>query len=243
MHKPKKRSPHSAQKSVDWLEYLNDCLPGLVIPVGPRFQADVPQWTVPSNDGFLNGDLDSDTSKWLGTTIWPLQEDNFTITITGGGKIGNGRSDSCNCSNPGSSQCVHRHISEERSRLRADLGPAYKGWKFDEMGEDVAKSWSSKQRKKFDLIVKANPLSQDTSFLKPAELSFPSKTRKDIVSYYLNVYVPKRISMISRSGCKVLDSDDDEVEEAPSNAKNSLKRSRPVDNTTLVKSHYLTGRR
>lgn len=63
-------------------------------------------------------------------------------------------------------------------------------------------------------------------------------------SYYLNVYLPKRISMIIQSGCKVLDSDDDEVEGAQS-AKNSLKRSRPdsEDSTKLAKSHYLMGRR
>ncbi|XP_021720737.1 AT-rich interactive domain-containing protein 2-like [Chenopodium quinoa] len=238
MHKPKKRNLQSPQKSADWLEYINDCLPALVIPVGPRFQADVPEWTSASNHMHENGDLD--TSRWLGTRIWAFQND----STDSGGKIGKGRPDSCSCSSPGSSQCAKQHISEARARLQSDLGPAFKSWKFDEMGEDVGKSWTSKQKKKFDSLVCANPLSQGKSFLQPAESSFPSKTRKDIVSYYLNVYVPKRISMITRLGYKLLDSDDDEVEEAP-NTKSSQKRPRPNsdDSTKLAKSHYLTGRR
>ncbi|KNA11778.1 hypothetical protein SOVF_131960 [Spinacia oleracea] len=238
MHKPKKRNLQSPQKSADWLQYINDCLPGLVIPVGPRFQADVPEY----NDQFANGD--SDTSRWLGTKTWALEDDDSTTTDSGG-KIGKGRPDSCFCSSRGSPLCVKQHITEARARLQSYLGPAFKSWNFDEMGYDVGKTWSSKQKKKFDNLVRANPLSEGKSFLQPAQLSFPSKTRKDIVSYYLNVYVPKRISMITQSGCKVLDSDDDEVEEAP-NAKNSLKRSRPDSedsSTKLAKSHYLTGRR
>lgn len=240
MHKPKKRNLRSPQKSVEWLEDISDCLPGLVIPVGPRFQADVAEWTGLSNEGrYLNGDVN--TSKWLGSRTWPLQ-DGITIT-TGGGEIGRGRPDSCSCSYPGSSPCIHRHVSEERGRLQSDLGPAFKSWKFDEMGVDVSKSWTSKQRDKFDdLMMMTNPVSRGKSLLMSVESSFPSKNWKDIVSYYLNVYVPKRISMRTRSGCQVLDSDDDEAEEAH-NGKNSLKRCRPVDNTMLAKSHYLTGRR
>lgn len=236
MHRPKKKNQHSPQKPVDWLKYLDDC-PPLVIPVGPRFQADVPEWRGPSTSDF-------DSSKRLGTRVWPVQD---SITAKEGGKVGKGRPDACTCSSPGSPQCIKRHISEERSRLQSDLGSAYKSWKFDEMGEDVAKSWSWRQEKRFDSIVKTNPLSEGKSFLKPAESSFSSKTREDIVSYYLNVYVPKRISMVTRSGGKVLDSDDDEVEmgQTTPNAKSSLKRSRPsgASSTKLAKSHYLTGRR
>ncbi|XP_010685618.2 AT-rich interactive domain-containing protein 2 [Beta vulgaris subsp. vulgaris] len=241
MHKPKKRNLQSPQKSVDWLEYINDCLPALVIPVGPRFQADVAEWVGPSNERYVNGD--SDTSRWFGTKMWTPQDD----STDSGCKIGKGRLDSCTCSSPGSPYCVKQHVTEARARLQSELGPTFKSWKFDMMGEVVGKSWTSKQKKKFDHFVKANPLSQGKSFLQPAMSSFPSKTRKDIVNYYLNVYVPKRISLISRSGCKVLDSDDDEVVEAPNtpNAKNSLKRSRSDsdESAKLAKSHYLTGRR
>ncbi|KAL2898777.1 AT-rich interactive domain-containing protein 2 [Bienertia sinuspersici] len=238
MHKPKKRNLQSPQKSVDWLQYINDCLPGLVIPIGPRFQADVPEWTEASNERYANGDLDS--SRWLGTKTWPLHNEGKDS----GHKIGKGRADRCTCTTPGSPYCVKKHVMEAQAKLQSELGPAFKSWKFDEMGEDVGKSWSSKQKRRFENLVKTNPLSQNKSFLKPAESSFPSKTRKEIVSYYLNVYVPRRISMITRSGGKVLDSDEDEVEQTP-NGKNSLKRSRTDndDSTKLAKPNYLTGRR
>ncbi|CAO2825141.1 unnamed protein product [Amaranthus hypochondriacus] len=237
MHKPKKRNLQSTQKT-DWLEYVNDCLPALVIPVGPRFQAVVPEWMGASKQTYENGDLI--TSKWLGTKVWPLKDDSEDQGV----QIGKGRPDLCTCSTRGSPYCVKLHISEARAKLQSELGPAFNKWKFNEMGADVGKSWSSKQKKRFDELVKANPLSQNKSFLQPAESCFLSKTRKDIVSYYLNVYVPKRINMLTRSGCKVLDSDDDEVEEVL-NAKNSRKRSQSNsdDGTKVAKSHYLTGRR
>ncbi|KAH9609737.1 hypothetical protein KSS87_012727 [Heliosperma pusillum] len=239
MHKAKKRNIRSPEKSVSWLNSLNGCLLELVIPLGPRFQADVPEWECPSNEASPTSH--PDTSKWLGTKIWPLKDEN---TLKEGDKIGKGRSDSCTCPARGSAQCIRKHVSEARKRLQFDLGPAYKSWKFDEMGEDVGKSWTPKQKTKFDYLVKINPLSEDKSFLKSAERYFHSKTRKDIVSYYLNVYVPNRIRMLTSSGCKVVDSDDDQVVEV-TNAVNPLKRSRPnhVDVTQLVRSHYLTGKR
>ncbi|XP_074303095.1 AT-rich interactive domain-containing protein 2-like [Silene latifolia] len=234
MQKPKKRT--SPKKKVDWLEYLNDCLPALVIPIGSRFQVDIPECKGPS--------YDSDTARRLGTIIWPRRYNNGPMEER---KIGNGRPDSCTCSSPGSEQCVKLHISEARKKLQSELGSAWKTWKFDEIGEDAGKLWTSKDKLKFDKLVKTNPLSEGKSFLKPAEEAFPYKTRKGIVSYYLNVYVPKRISMLTRSGCKTLDSDDDEIQETSTTTKNSnsLKRVRPnhVDITELVKSHYLTGRR
>ncbi|KAK9755730.1 hypothetical protein RND81_01G046000 [Saponaria officinalis] len=233
MHKSKKRTP---PKKVNWMKFLDECTPGLVIPVGARFQADVPEWKDPSQEGSSSDE--SDTLRLLGTTTWPHEDDNAP---TEEGDIGKGRPDSCTHATPGSAQCVKAHISEARKKLQSELGPAFNSWKFDEMGEDVAKSWTSRQKTKFVQLVKSNPLSQGKSFLMPAEESFSSKTRKDIVSYYLNVHVPKRISKLTRSGCKILDSDDDEVEGASTARKRS--QADHVDVTELVKSHYLIGRR
>ncbi|KAK9755734.1 hypothetical protein RND81_01G046400 [Saponaria officinalis] len=235
MHKSKKRTP--PKKSVNWLKILDDCTPGLVIPVSARFQADVPEWKDPSQEGSSSDE--SDTLRLLGTTTWPHEDDNAP---TEEGDIGKGRPDSCACKSPGSAQCVKVHVSEARKKLQSELGPAFKSWKFDEMGEDVAKSWSSRQKTMFVQLVKSNPLLlQGKSFLMLAEASFTSKTQKDIVSYYLNVHVPKRISTLTRSGCKMLDSDDDEVEGASTARKRS--QADHVDVTEFVKSHYLIGRR
>ncbi|KAL9238719.1 hypothetical protein vseg_013103 [Gypsophila vaccaria] len=240
MHRPKKRT--SPKKYLDWFKFLDDCrVPGqAVIPVGSRFQAVLPERKDPS-DGASSSD-NSDTLRLLGTVVWARQDDDAAPTEED--PIGNGRPDSCACSSPGSVQCVKIHVSEARKRLRSELGPAFEIWKFDEMGEDVGKSWSSKQKVKFGHLVKTNPLSAGKSFLKPAQMSFPSKTRKDIVSYYLNVHVPKRIAMLTRSDCQTLDSDDDEVEAAAStSAKSSSRSSQSSPTTEHVKSHYLTGRR
>ncbi|GAB4860048.1 hypothetical protein Ancab_011526 [Ancistrocladus abbreviatus] len=238
MHKVKKRDLNSPQKPVDCLEYLEVSQPRLVIPVGPRFQATVPEWKGPCND---ESEL-SDTSRWLGTRIWPPKDSSMAYD---GGKIGKGRSDSCSCAYPGSSECVKLHIAEARKRLRSELGPAFKSWKFDEMGEQVAKWWTAEQQRKFEFFVKMNPVSQDRSFLRPAITSFSPKTRKDIVSYYLNVYLPRRIGMKTKLlGCKVVDSDDEEVDDTV-NAKDSTKRSRPIDaaSSKAMKHQYLAGRR
>ncbi|XP_057535547.1 AT-rich interactive domain-containing protein 1-like [Amaranthus tricolor] len=233
MQKTKKKCPQSSQE--DWLEYLDACLPALVIPIGSRFQVNVPEWKGAPNETRVNGD--SDTSKWSGTRIWPLENENKDSEF----EIGKGRPSFCGCFSPGTPICVKLHISKAKTKLQAELGPAFESWKFNEMGEYVERSWSSKQKKRFDSLVKANPVSKNKSFLQPAMSAFPSKTRMDIANYYLNVYIPRRIGMLTRSGRKVLDSDDEEV----GNAENSLKITvhDSDDSTKLVKPHYLTGRR
>ncbi|GMH12244.1 hypothetical protein Nepgr_014085 [Nepenthes gracilis] len=238
MHKPRKRNRCSRPKSVDWLEYLNDGEPRLVVPVGPRFQADVPEWKGPCNEEFgRRGGANLDDSRWLGIRTWPIKG---SCVGAEGGKIGKGRSDSCSCTSPGSSDCIKFHVAEERERLHSNLGPAFRSWKFDVMGEDVSKSWTMEQQKKFDSLVRMNPVSQGSSFLDPAMTFFLSKTRKDVVNYYLNVYLPKRISMKTHLGFKVLDSDDDEAGDA-TNDTNRPKRSRlsGLDVRKHVKSRYL----
>ncbi|GMH12724.1 hypothetical protein Nepgr_014565 [Nepenthes gracilis] len=244
MHKPKQRNRRSPQKSIDWLEYMNNCLPRLVVPVGPRFQADVPEWKGPfTKASSCDGDDGSDTSsRWLGTQAWPIKDSHggdsgggnfvkrrsdFPSLVAKSEKIGKGRSDSCRCSSPGSPDCIKRHIAEAQKRLRFDLGPAFTSWKFDEMGENVAKTWTTEEEKRFEFFVRMNPASQGRSLFRPAITSFPSKTREDIVSYYLNVYLPRRISMKNESGCMMLDSDD-EVARDSINAGKSQKDLDPL---------------
>ncbi|CAO2840798.1 unnamed protein product [Amaranthus hypochondriacus] len=235
MQKTKKICPKSSQE--DWLEYLDACLPALVIPIGSRFQVNVPEWEGAPNETSVNGY--SDASKWSGTRIWPLENENKDSEV----EIGKGRPSFCGCSfSPGTPTCVKLHISKAKAKLQAELGPAFETWKFNKMGESVGTSWSSKQKKRFDNLVKANPLSKNMSFLQPAMSAFPSKTRMDIANYYLNVYIPRHIGKLTRSGRKVVDSDDDEE---VGNAKNSpeITVNDSDDSTKLVKPHYLTGRR
>ncbi|KAA8543776.1 hypothetical protein F0562_022047 [Nyssa sinensis] len=202
------------------------------------------EWTGPPHKKCPhNADSESDTSRWLGTRVWPIKGKSIE---TKGGVIGKGRPDFCLCVSPGSEECVKTHIADNRIQLQFDLGPPFWRWKFDEMGEEVSKLWNSEEQKKFTSLVKMNPVSQGKSFLKPALESLPCQHRKSIVSYYFNVYVPRRISMKTRAGCKIIDTDDDEAGEA-SYSKGSRKRCRADSVTSYsskyVKTRYLTGRR
>ncbi|KAI7984629.1 AT-rich interactive domain-containing protein 2 [Camellia lanceoleosa] len=127
-----------------------------------------------------------------------------------------------------------------------DLVPAFWKWRFNEMGQDVSKLRNLKEQKKFDSVVKTNPISQGKSFLKPALECLPSQQKETRVSYYFNVYVPRRMRIHTRAGCKIIDTDDDEADEAL-HSKSSRKRCRADSVTSssskYVKTRYLTGRR
>ncbi|XP_015086081.1 uncharacterized protein LOC107029227 [Solanum pennellii] len=189
------------------LNFIGDHLQRCVIPVGPRFQADVPEWTVPADKG--NSDYEasnSENSKWLGTRVWPIENEDLEVSSR---VIGKGRPHTCSCRSPGTAVCVKRHISEERLRLQCDLGPAFFSWKFDEMGEQVSKAWSSKEEATFESLVKRKPQLNGKKFLKQALKSLPHKTSETIVSYYFNVFIPRQLSLQNRSSNKSVNISDD----------------------------------
>ncbi|KAL3826093.1 hypothetical protein ACJIZ3_022122 [Penstemon smallii] len=209
-----------------------------VIPVGPRFQAGVPMWSGPVNRGEYNED--SDNSKWLGTRDWPIEIGNMKST---GRKIGKGRSNSCSCTSIGSVECIRRHILEERLLLQCDLGPAFFSWKFDEMGEQVSKSWTLKEQQTFESLLKKKPSSLKKDFPQLALKRISEKSRKDIVSYYFNVYIPQRMSLHTRSPSINLVDTDDEEEAKDYNNMGMRKRSKGknliTSNYEDVKARYL----
>lgn len=241
MQKPKQPKPQVLEKPLPtkWVDYIRDDRLRLAIPVGPRFQADISDWTGPPPSSHN----ESSTSRWLGTQVWPIKD---RSPDTKAGLIGKGRPDFCQCISPGSIECVKRHVNEKRIQLQFDLGPAFMRWKFDEMGQDVSKLWSLEEQKKFDFLVKTNPISQGKSFLKPAVESLPSQSKETIVGYYLNVYIPRRFSIQTRAGFRTVDTDDDESGEAP-NSNSSRKRYRAdivsSSSSKYARARYLTGRR
>ncbi|XP_055810758.1 AT-rich interactive domain-containing protein 1-like isoform X2 [Solanum dulcamara] len=176
------------------------------IPVGPQFQADIPEW--------IEEIYESD-SKWLGTGIWPLDKRGKKRTLIDRGPIGKGRQDICGCKSRGSYDCVKFHLSEKRRKLKIDLGSAYCQWKFDSMGEEVALSWSREEERKFQDIVKSNPLSEEKSFWNEIFKFFPNKSRESLVSYYFNVFLLRRRGNQNRTNASNVDSDDDESEYGP----------------------------
>lgn len=169
-------------------------------PLGPGFQAVVPEWT---------GDISDSDTKWLGARIWPREKKMYQY-INERDPIGKGRQDSCGCQFRGSNECVRFHISEKRLRLKLELGPAFQQWKFDQMGEEVRLSWTEEEEKKFKGIVKSNPPSLDKRFWDVIIRSFPSKSREDLVSYYFNVFLLRRRAYQNRATPNDINSDDDD---------------------------------
>ncbi|KAK7294643.1 hypothetical protein RJT34_17533 [Clitoria ternatea] len=177
-----------------------------VIPIGPRFQAEVPKWDDTTNTRHHNSD---DDAKWLGIKLWPIPDINMQYNGNG---IGEDNPYSCPCEFPGSVDCVKLHVSERRELLKLEIGTTFSSWRFDEMGEDVSKTWTLVDQEEFESLVKLNPLSSDTNFWKLAKKHFPSKSMRCMVNYYHNVYIPRRLSMETRSSCGGVDSDDDQDE-------------------------------
>ncbi|KAL2238315.1 AT-rich interactive domain-containing protein 2-like [Sesamum indicum] len=224
------------QKPTDWFSFIIDDCVRLVVPVGPRFQVDVPSWSLPpSKTGLAVGDSESDNSKWLGTQIWPVKGRNRKVDFTLAGK---GRPETCECPFQGSVECVRWHIFNKKFQLQIDLGPAFWKWKFDSMGEDVSKQWNSEEQKKFESIVKTNSMLQGRNFIKSALECFPCQTRESIVSYYLNVYLPRRIRAQTRLGGLNVDTDDDSEGIPP--LKGSRKRFQAYSLTSTNPKHVKT---
>lgn len=170
-----------------------------IIPVGPLFQAQVPEWTgVP---------CESD-SKWLGTRVWPLEKGQNRNLIERE-RIGKGRQDSCGCPVPNSVDCVRFHIAEKRYRLKLELADAFYSWKFDKMGEEVMLLWTEEEKKNFEAIVRLNPPSAEKRFWNQIVKYFRGKSREALVSYFFNVFLLQRRAHQNRFTPDDIDSDDD----------------------------------
>ncbi|KAK6947802.1 ARID DNA-binding domain [Dillenia turbinata] len=191
--------------AVDLMEPVNqfkDNTPKKQVPVGPMFQAIVPDWT---------GVLVESYSKWVGTRVWPPENGEHNTSV-GKSCIGKGREESCQCRFPGSVECIRFHIAEKRMILKHDLGMVFYQWRFDCMGEEVSLSWTSEEEKRFKNIIRLNPSSLNKCFQNTSFKIFRKKTRKDLVSYYFNVFVVQRRRYQNRVTPKEIDSDDDESE-------------------------------
>ena len=101
---------------------------------------------------------------------------------------------------------------------------------------EVSKLWNLEEQKQFDCIVMMNPISEGKSFLKPALECFRTQHRE--TNYYFKVYVPRRMSIKTRAGIKILDTDE---EEDGKDSKSSRKRCRA--DSGKFRTRYLIGRR
>ncbi|KAK1376203.1 AT-rich interactive domain-containing protein 2 [Heracleum sosnowskyi] len=173
------------------------------IPVGIASQAEVPEWTE---------NVSGSESKWLGTCIWPQEIGGNRNCLIERDPTGLGRPDQCNCEFKGSFECVRLHVSENRIRLKVELGVAFYNWHIDKMGEEVALSWNKSEESKFEAIVRSNPPSQDNCFWEELCKHFHYKRREHVLSYYFNVFLLRRRGLQNRSTPVEIGSDDEDLE-------------------------------
>ncbi|KAG8653543.1 hypothetical protein MANES_05G032600v8 [Manihot esculenta] len=194
------------------------------IPLGPDFQAEIPEWTgvIPESD-----------PKWAGTRVWPPEKVDSRLIIERE-PIGKGRQDSCGCEVPKSVECVRFHNAERRLKVKRELGAGFLHWRFDKMGEDVKLSWTEAEERKFKAIVQLNPSSLGKCFWDEIFRTFPTREREDLVSYYFNVFLLQRRAQQNRVTPNNIDSDDDESECGL--ATNSSRREAPKSPGSLLYS-------
>ncbi|KAK4423694.1 AT-rich interactive domain-containing protein 2 [Sesamum alatum] len=172
------------------------------VPIGPDHQAEVPQWDP-------NASRDNDREeKLMGTCIISMPDANdSTIDEV---RVGRGRTD-CGCLDVGSMRCVQQHVTEAREKLRETIGDE----NFEELGlsntgDVVACKWTPDEEQVFHEIVFSNPVSHGKKFWKHLRVAFPGRTKRELVSYYFNVFMLHRRAIQNRSYSLDIDSDDDE---------------------------------
>uniref|UniRef100_A0A7N0T379 AT-rich interactive domain-containing protein 2 n=1 Tax=Kalanchoe fedtschenkoi TaxID=63787 RepID=A0A7N0T379_KALFE len=205
------------------------------IPAGPRFQADIPEYRGPIkfDSHFDNVDSAGDL-RWLGTRFWPVEGKTTNVCLN---EVGIGRNENCSCLSPGSTECVSQHIVEQKLKLQFELGSTFQSWRFDDMGEAITESWTTKEHKAFNSLVKKSMLPNGVNYWEHASKCFPGKSYKDLTQYYLNVFIPRRIGLWTRLSCKSIDTDDNEdVDES------KRRRKCKGESPGLGKSGYLRGR-
>ncbi|KAF3444841.1 hypothetical protein FNV43_RR14534 [Rhamnella rubrinervis] len=189
------------------------------VSIGPQYQAYVPEWNQqgsnPSNH-LVTSDLqpefrimvDTDEEKMMGTCVLSLPD----LEVSQNHCIEDGGSkNECSCLDRGSVCCVKQHVLEAREKLRENLGQElFEELGFYEMGEEIARQWTEDEEHTFLEVVLSNPASLGKNFWDHLSLAFPSRTRRDLVSYYFNVFMLRKRGEQNRCDPLNIDSDDDE---------------------------------
>ncbi|KAG2297861.1 hypothetical protein Bca4012_009043 [Brassica carinata] len=181
--------PVSPADDVDWCQSS----PRKQVPIGSDYQADIPEC-------FVKEEVSDE--QVMGKCVIPMPDCET--------EIGKGRKE-CICVDKGSIRCVQQHIMENREGLFKTIGyERCLNIGLGEMGEEVAGKLTEDEEDLFHEVVYSNPVSLDRDFWKHLKSAFPSRTMKDIVSYYFNVFILRRRAVQNRSRSLDIDSDDDE---------------------------------
>ncbi|MBA0726166.1 hypothetical protein Golax_002014 [Gossypium laxum] len=200
------------------------------VSVGPEYQADIPEWSQQD----MNSSLDYlDTSdpqvalrsscaglmvdddygkKMMGTCVIPMPNSEATLMFC----FEDARHGiDCDCLDRGSIRCIGQHVTEAREKLRGNLGlEIFRELGFCDMGEEVAKGWTEEEELAFDNVVLSNPFSLGKNFWDHLTVVLPSRTKKEAISYYFNVFMLRKRAEQNRIYPLHIDSDDDEWQAA-----------------------------
>ncbi|GMJ16241.1 hypothetical protein HRI_005293300 [Hibiscus trionum] len=204
--------------------------PRELVSVGPEYQADIPEWSqqhmkcsldcLDTSDpqvalrspcaGLMD---DNDYGKMMmGTCVIPMPDSESTSKFHFE-DVGH-RTD-CECMDRGSIRCIGQHVTEAREKLRENLGSEiFRELGFCDMGEEVAKRWTEEEGLAFNNVVLSNPFSLGKNYWDHLPAILPSRTKKDLVSYYFNVFILRKRAEQNRVDPVHVDSDDDEWQTA-----------------------------
>lgn len=197
---------------------LLDYPPRKWVPIGPEHQADIPEFGVKANtadadvlecvDQTSDGSCIGREEELAGICVIPMPESE--PPVYNGSKVGDGRTD-CGCLDWGSGRCVRQHIAEAREKLQKSIGEeAFEELGFYDMGEVVAEKWNEEEQQVFHEVIYSNPVSLGKNFWNVLSSVFASRTMKEIVSYYFNVFMLRKRADQNRYDPLNIDSDDDE---------------------------------
>ncbi|XP_076905317.1 uncharacterized protein LOC143561046 [Bidens hawaiensis] len=181
----------------DTYSSLLDSDPRKEVPVGPEHQADVPGYNSDSSRTYTFNEREKILT---GICVISNHEGETVIPQT-----------DCECADNGSVRCVQQHVTEARVNLKQSLGlETFINLGFDKMGEEVSGNWTEEEEQRFQDIIYSNPVSHGKRFWEVLSVEFSTRTKKELVSYYFNVFVYRRRAVQNRSHLLAIDSDDDE---------------------------------
>ncbi|TVU47953.1 hypothetical protein EJB05_07571 [Eragrostis curvula] len=201
---------------------LGVCPPRKLVPIGPNYQAELPECrpfgsessstvdkeVVSASCHISDGRTEEDESeKWIRNCVMPMPGvDALSSTLKPvHNKAG------CDCADEDSIDCVRKHVREAREKLKVSIGAdAFRELGFCNMGEEVASRWTEEEEHLFEEVVLSNPASLRRNFWDELPLAFPSKSSKELVSYYFNVFMLRKRAEQNRFDPTNIDSDDDE---------------------------------
>ncbi|KAL3513089.1 hypothetical protein ACH5RR_025806 [Cinchona calisaya] len=231
--------------------------PRKLVPVGRDFQADIPEWCGHGSEKLsgssagntfevltfssqpfksdISGHL-LDENKFAGSCLVPMP--GLLVSADPKENVGGARLD-CSCDDVGSIRCIQQHICQAREKLRKSLGDeTFIKLGFLDMGEVVAEKWSIEEKEIFHEVVFANPASLGKNFWSHLAVEFPSRSKKEIVSYYFNVFLLRRRAEQNRVDALDIDSDNDEWEGANVSADDVIGKINGYDDSVVDSLAY-----